>query len=80
MLLGATLYGLFVASLSSLMNSMDSGGSLYNSKLDMVNEYMHQLRLYAVGGPGYQAAAASFTEAAASEAAPRATRKRRSRE
>ena len=45
MLLGATLYGLFVASLSSLMNSMDSGGSLYNSKLDMVNEYMHQLRL-----------------------------------
>ena len=37
-------------------------------------------RVYAPSGAGYQAAAASFTEAAASEAAPRATRKRRSRE
>ena len=45
MLLGATLYGFFVASLTSFVADTDASSRLYSSKLDMVNQYMrHQAR------------------------------------
>ena len=40
MILGATLYGLFVASLTSFLADSDASAKQYASQLDMLNQYM----------------------------------------
>ena len=44
MILGATLYGLFIASLTSFLADSDASAKAYSSQLDMLNQYMkHRL-------------------------------------
>jgi CRP-like cAMP-binding protein len=44
-LLGATLYGFFVASLTTAISEADASAKDYRTKLDMVNQYMVHSRL-----------------------------------
>jgi len=48
MILGATLYGLFVASLTSFLADSDASAKQYNSRLDMLNQYMKHRQLPAM--------------------------------
>jgi hypothetical protein len=45
MILGATLYGLFIASLTSFLADSDASAKQYNSQLDMLNQYMKHRHL-----------------------------------
>jgi len=48
MILGATLYGLFVASLTSFLADSDASAKQYASRLDMLNQYMKHRQLPAM--------------------------------
>ena len=45
MVLGATLYGMFIASLTSFMADSEASAKQYNSQLDMLNQYMKHRQL-----------------------------------